>query len=393
MIEFIVLLLPVAVVYGWFMGYGRAMRDSSEKHAVRSKNIASGVRYLLTQKSKAPKAKASDILVKILEGSEGDSFDAGIALAQVYRSQGEIDKAIAIHKAMLAGKLSSAEHDLATLELSRDLIKFSLFDNASVLLQELLKGQRFISEACILLIKIHQQLCEWDSAISLVDRYRRVLPKHYSREVYSHFLCEKAQRALLSREKSTAVALFKSALSSDPSSVRAMTSLAGIYLSDGLADDALEELSEIPSKAPDMIMFAVPELRKCYSLPADNERYLNVLEKWSVGSSSADLITEIAELKWISSQDEAFDYLLMQMRNRPSLKLLSKLMEFQIRNTDEPNSKAKIGFLMSLVNAEIAKINTYNCVHCGFATRIMFWHCPKCGEWNTIKPVQGFEGD
>ena len=35
----------------------------------------------------------------------------------------------------------------------------------------------------------------------------------------------------------------------------------------------------------------------------------------------------------------------------------------------------------------------YQCEHCGFVARHLHWQCPSCKHWNSIKPIQGVEGE
>ena len=35
----------------------------------------------------------------------------------------------------------------------------------------------------------------------------------------------------------------------------------------------------------------------------------------------------------------------------------------------------------------------YKCSHCGFPAMSLPWQCPSCKHWNTIKPLQGVEGE
>jgi lipopolysaccharide biosynthesis regulator YciM len=35
----------------------------------------------------------------------------------------------------------------------------------------------------------------------------------------------------------------------------------------------------------------------------------------------------------------------------------------------------------------------YRCGYCGFSARTLYWQCPGCKKWGTIKPIYGIEGE
>ena len=92
MLELLFLLLPIAVMYGWYMGVRQAKLSSDESKTSQTQQFVSGVKFLLEEK----KDRASDIFVDLLH-INSDNFDANLALAEVYRVRGDADKAIRIH--------------------------------------------------------------------------------------------------------------------------------------------------------------------------------------------------------------------------------------------------------------------------------------------------------
>ncbi|MGL4775713.1 MAG: lipopolysaccharide assembly protein LapB, partial [Aeromonas veronii] len=37
--------------------------------------------------------------------------------------------------------------------------------------------------------------------------------------------------------------------------------------------------------------------------------------------------------------------------------------------------------------------STHKCRQCGFATHSLFWQCPSCRQWGSIKPIRGLDGE
>ena len=81
-----------------------------------------------------------------------------------------------------------------------------------------------------------------------------------------------------------------------------------------------------------------------------------------------------------------------QLRNRSSVRGLDKLMEleFEERGAQMP----EYFHLLKGLTAELLEDRVvYKCSHCGFPARSLHWKCPSCKHWNTVKPIQGIEGE
>ena len=65
-----------------------------------------------------------------------------------------------------------------------------------------------------------------------------------------------------------------------------------------------------------------------------------------------------------------------------------------LRSKDgEPSANQAILQLKSLVDAQIAANYVYTCPHCGFESKMLFWQCPSCKRWESLKPKVGLDGD
>lgn len=83
MLELLFLLLPVAVLYGWFIGRRESGRRSGFFHLRHRREYAAGVNYLLNDEAD----KAVDILTRVLP-LERDTFDLQISLGVLFRRKG-----------------------------------------------------------------------------------------------------------------------------------------------------------------------------------------------------------------------------------------------------------------------------------------------------------------
>ena len=184
----------------------------------------------------------------------------------------------------------------------------------------------------------------------------------------------------------------RKALQIRPDCVRASLRLAEIYLQQGDKHHAIEVLEPIGQHSPDMVSEALPLLRQCFS--ADDLRYADILNAWRESSGAASIALELADL--MSRQQhssEAESLMLSELRRHPTMKCFSRLMGYRLAELDNPRAAESIGLLKQLVDEQIRAKPRYCCNHCGFASRLIFWQCPSCKQWATIKPIRGLDGE
>ena len=90
--------------------------------------------------------------------------------------------------------------------------------------------------------------------------------------------------------------------------------------------------------------------------------------------------------------EAALVYLSSQMPSCLSMRGLGRMLELYINRVDY-NLKDQLILLKEFVDKLSANKPVYRCVHCGFAVKNLYWQCPSCRRWNSIKPIHGLEGD
>ncbi|RFM88248.1 tetratricopeptide repeat protein [Salmonella enterica subsp. enterica serovar Heidelberg str. CFSAN002075] len=48
--------------------------------------------------------------------------------------------------------------------------------------------------------------------------------------------------------------------------------------------------------------------------------------------------------------------------------------------------------LRDMVGEQVRSKPRYRCQKCGFTAYTLYWHCPSCRAWSTIKPIRGLDG-
>ena len=96
MLELLFLLLPVAAAYGWYMGRRSAQQNKQDEANRLSRDYVAGVNFLLSNQQD----KAVDLFLDMLKEDTG-TVEAHLTLGNLFRSRGEVDRAIRIHQTLM----------------------------------------------------------------------------------------------------------------------------------------------------------------------------------------------------------------------------------------------------------------------------------------------------
>jgi len=134
-------------------------------------------------------------------------------------------------------------------------------------------------------------------------------------------------------------------------------------------------------------------LISCYRLEGGDEKLLKFLyECLEQGAGVSVLLTVAQMLQSKSNEKEAAKVISTYLRDKPSLKGLEQLIQIHIHHANGA-SKDNLQLLHDLVVKLIEKKPVYRCGGCGYSGKTLFWQCPSCKEWGTIKPIFGIEGE
>lgn len=388
MLELLFLLLPIAAGYGWYMGRRSVRQDTQKQSNQFSRQYVAGLNYLLSDESD----KAVDLFIQLLE-VDSETIETHLSLGNLFRQRGEVDRAIKIHQNLVARQLTREQRQLALQELARDFLAAGLLDRAEAIWKELCEDSDFEETALAQLLIIHQQLREWDKAIEVAVRLQQFQGKKLA-EPISHFYCEQAENALREGNQGEALAKFKRALGINPACARASLRLAELAMAEGEYERASKELLRVFEQDMDFASEAIPKLLQCYQQLGRSQALIPILEK--AVEEHAGVSVTLALAKLVEERDglnQARELVLRQLRRHPSMKGFYQLVGFQLASAEEGPAKESLELLQQLVGEQIKIKSTHKCRQCGFATHSLFWQCPSCRQWGSIKPIRGLDGE
>ncbi|MEP5567465.1 MAG: lipopolysaccharide assembly protein LapB [Halioglobus sp.] len=389
-------LLFVAIAIGWYLG--RRSQANSVSAPDLPGQYYKGLNYLLDGKPDG----AVDAFINALEVNS-ETLETHIALGNLLRKRGEVDRAIRIHQNLLARpSLPRAQVHQAHLELARDYISAGLLDRAERLLLDLVaESQVQRRDSQLHLLDIYQSEREWQQAIDIAVELlpRKSLlggsaatvdePGQSVSVVLSHYYCELASERRKVRDLQGARNLLQEALAMDKQSVRASIMLGEVEYDAGRYKQAVKALRRVRQQDPLYISESVPSLRECYRELGDEKSLLTYLRDCLDAHPSPPLLLAAAEdIRVVDGGSIAEQFLVEQLEKMPSLRGMEKLVSLQMSDT-EGKSRDDLSLLQQLVQRLIEERPSYRCSHCGFSGRHLHWFCPGCKYWGTIRPIRG----
>ncbi len=378
----------LAFMLGIFMGRRKAEKKQTPVSYSLTSDYFKGLNYLLNEQTD----KAINVFAGMLEVGE-ETVDTHIALGNLYRQRGEVEQAIKIHQNVIAKpSLSLSRRNDALFELARDFMHAGLLDRAENLFQELLKKQSHVQNALKYLLSIYQQEHDWDEAIYIAKKLEAASNISYSRQV-AHFYCELALISQKSGNFKEALLQVKKALGTDKQSVRASILEGNLNKDLGNCKAATRAYRRVEQQDPMLLSEVLEPLVQCYKELKKSKEIKSFLEhslKKYGGITSVLLYSE--QIRYESGDKAAALFVVETLRKKPSIRGLSYLIEISLDFT-KGTAHDNLLILQEITNNLLKDKPIYQCDQCGFKAKTMYWQCPGCKSWSSVKPIQGIEGE
>ncbi|GAB2656633.1 lipopolysaccharide assembly protein LapB [Vibrio panuliri] len=389
MLEILFLLLPIAAAYGWYMGNRSAQQDKQKHSNQISRQYVTGLNLLLSDQSD----KAVDHFIELLQ-VDNDTIDTHLALGNLFRSRGEVDRAIRIHQNLISRSgLTIDQKNIALQQLAKDYMASGFLDRAEKIFEQLVEEPDHREAALQQLVAIYQQTREWQKAIYYATQLYK-LGRKRMRVSIAHFYCEMAMQDQAEGERSQAISHFKRALSEDPKCVRASIALGKLYLESEDYLHTIKYMTMVLDQDSDFVSEVLPTLADCYHHLGQEDELLDFLRQCIANKSGVSAELMLAQL--VAQHDgsgAAQELLTRQLVKNPTMKGFFRLMDYHLMNAEEGRAKESLATLQKLVGEQLKVKPHYRCRKCGFSTHSMYWHCPSCKGWGTIKPIRGLDGE
>lgn len=356
-------------------------RNNTSRRRYFSTEYFKGLNYLLNDEQ----GKALDIFVKLVE-TDWETIDTHFALGKIFRKNGEIDKAIKIHQGLIARpSLPEKYRDRVLLELGYDYLGAGWFDRAEGLFKEVLIHDPKSEKALQNLILIYQQEKDWHKAIDAAESLYEANPARVG-PMISQYYCELANIATAKGDVNLVAHYANQALRYDDASVRASIILADLAMAAGDYKKAKVLLQQIEKQDAEFLPMVMDKLVECHHLQDETEDLLEYLDQLDKRQTSVPLLESHARvIERYKGQDAAIAYVMEKLEKNPSLGAMNQLLSYRKTESDQDIYAMMLG-LRKAVNVMNREQAAYQCKQCGFKSNTLYWLCPSCHNWASVKP-------
>ncbi len=374
------LLILSAILIGWLLGRWQPLRKNSAQHFdFFSEKYATGLNYLLDNDSD----NAIKIFTDLLEVNQ-ETIGIHIALGNLFRSKGEVDRAIKIHQNLMARpNLTRKERHMAITELASDYLKAGLLDRAEKLYREMIELNADPKLAYQRLLDLYITEKSWEDAVKCaLVLYEMGEPE--ANVAYSQCLCEIAGSAVENGNHHLARSSLDKALEADPGCVRAALILIRLHLTANNTSKAKRILNRLVQQSPDYMPLYLEPARQIYRASDDRAYQTFLQDQYQRNPSTRLAVALLEQYADFGEIEKVRQFLSEILLKSPSVGVFEFALQFLKSN---PEQMAETWETLSLfLKALQEKKIEYVCSHCGCDSHTIQWLCPSCRNWNSMKP-------
>ncbi|MBL6989131.1 MAG: hypothetical protein ISR65_05110 [Bacteriovoracaceae bacterium] len=322
-----------------------------------------------------------------------ETIDTYFALGGLFRSNGEIEKAISIHRSLIArDHISEATRLRSLKELAKDFDKGGFVDKAVETYKDVLKINRDQHDTIEALCLIYENIEDWEQAHS----YRLMLSKvgqNNQSETISHILVQKAKVLFENGQFAKCQEELSEALRYAPS-VSAKILWLRLSLMNGNMERAQNLLVELINEHPMYITYVFVSLEEGFhgddKVKQDYQTRMKVLKRYFLDikgldiSSSSVVLAKVRLFKEAGEEVEAYQLIKNWMADNPSSSKVL-MVEYIKLLIDLKKNEEVVNHTKSLLDSLHQSHTRHYCEQCGYNSDDIFWRCPQCYEWETIK--------
>jgi lipopolysaccharide biosynthesis regulator YciM len=377
-----VALLALGVLLGRAWALWRLRRREGPQYGDKPHYLL-GLNYLISNQPDLALVE----LTKAVRG-ETDAIEAYLALGNLFREKGQVERAIDIHKSVLHRPgLEELGRSQALFSLALDFKKAGLVDRSERTLREVLKRDPENLSGWLCLRRVYEEMGRWDKAAETQARIDKLAGAGDERLLASLWT-ERGRAATKQGNAHEAVSCYEKALQLDPGYAPAHLG-AGDCLS---ATDTGAAMQHWQMALDDGAAWAIEALHRIGAVASESGR-------WEVLESACDKVLERQPHSWRvqlimarmhqqrGNDDEARDALTRALTEKPgSITVQRELWQLL---DGKGLDGGEVGALFERAIAEARLVDPYICLKCGFKATEPFSRCPHCHGWNTVADEQG----
>lgn len=373
-------LLPMAFLSGWIMSRRHYRRGSPETSF--TSDYLRGLNHLVNEEPD----QAIEVFVKLLD-ADNETAEIHLALGNLFRKQGEVDRALRVHQNLIARPQLSARHrNQACYELAQDYLRAGMLDRSENLFNGLVAQGIDRERALAGLLLIYEQGRDWTQALEVARKLEAVRGQSL-RPLMAQYLCELAEISRREKDELKSTEYLRQALSIHPNCVRASLMLGAQAEAVGNVTEAIDHYQRIAKQRPEFVSEVLAPLTRCHQLLNTPAAYKDWLELQLREQEQVAVHTTLARLDVAAGRSEAArDRMTKALHAQPNWRGLQFLLSLPKSDASEADSE-ELHRVQETLKKMIGASASYRCQHCGFDGRNLHWQCPRCRQWDQMTPL------
>ncbi len=379
--QWFVAIAILVFLFGLFLGarlpFVRRRRDD-KKDARQSPDYIRGMYAMLTGDVET----AIERLSRVVEVST-EPIEVYLALGNLFRQRGQIDRAIRVHQSLLTRHgLSEEERVLALNALGSDFRTGGFMDRSQRTFKDALALNPKDPDALGQLVKISEDLGEWGDAYDYAVRLMKVQRHRDSRHL-SYLLAQKAQFMAEGGMHFRAAWSLRRAIRLHPENMLAYLFLTQLYLKVGKPDKALRTMQRALGEMPHKSFMAMGLLKEIYLAKQDTEGYLKTLRALALDHhQKRALVQQLQEFTELKRPEQASEAVRSLVKHFGRSRLVQRLIWDMKKKGALPADLEKD--ISGTLSTSEQMMDPFTCIYCGYKTLDVLHRCPNCKEWNSF---------
>lgn len=321
-----------------------------------------------------------------------DTVETYVALGNLYRSRGDIDRAIRIRQSIILRPGIDEQIRLrALLDLGYDFRKGGFLNRALGTFLQVVEREPSNVEVWGEIEKIYEELKDWENAYQCRQKIARISPGDH-RHIMAHHLVEQAKTLEERGEFGMARPIFHKALSTDRRCADAYLHLGDLHFRNGEYRKAISAWEKIVEAAPEYTFLAYHRLEGAYSEMKDLRPVEAFLKKCAQADS--DAFTHLALSRYLFNEGDmegALKEINTALELAPSFWAARRFKgEMLLRQARQKDALEEYKALLEHLDVPYLR---FQCSDCGFEPSDLQWQCPQCRRWDTIHRIDAAKGE
>jgi len=373
--------LGFAIGVMWIKAKGPSLGSLKEKK--RDEAFFKGIQYILSE----DRDHAIEELTKSVK-IDSETVETYVALGNLYRSKGDIERAIRIRQSIILRPNIDEEVRVGALfDLGVDYKKAGMVNRALDTFLEVLNKRSSDVRTLIEIERIYEELRDWSKAYETRRRIAKY-SKGDHRSIMAHHLVEMGKESQAKGDYARARSLYRKAISTNKGCVDAYLHLGDLYAEKGDYKKAISTWKRIAGVDRRFTFLAYGRLEDAYT----NMKNIKPIEGFlrELVEENGDAFTYLALSKFLFAEgdvDGALQEVRKALRVEPHLwearKFEGEILIQSGRDEDALNAYKELVSHLDLPSLR------FQCSNCGLEGDKLYWQCPKCRTWDSTAPISG----